>query len=151
MAAPITISISISASPPKVYQALTESSGLASFWTNDSRAEAVVGSVGHFGFPSGSKLDLRIEQLEPGHRVVLKLLNDVMRGPHWEGTTVIWDLRQADNGSTDLMFQQVGWPPDLPQKAAAGVTYSWVQIIRALKGYAETGVPQPHFVVAVTP
>lgn len=145
MAAPITLATSVNASSEKVFEALTESAGLASFWTSDSQAEPVVGSVARFGFPSGSRLELRVDELDSGRRVVWTLLNDVLRGPHWTGTTVTWDLRAAASGATEVLFQQGNWPKDLPQTELAGLTYAWAQVLRTLKGYTETGTPQPHF------
>jgi uncharacterized protein YndB with AHSA1/START domain len=145
MACPITLATPVGASPEEIFAALTESGGLASFWTSDSKAEPVVGSIARFGFPSGSRLELRVDELDPGRRIVWTLLNDVLRGPHWTGTTVTWDLRTTDSGATEVLFQQGNWPEDLPQTELAGLTYAWAQVLRALKGYAETGTPQPHF------
>jgi uncharacterized protein YndB with AHSA1/START domain len=135
--------VTVSANAETIFEALTTSGGLASFWTSDSRAEPVVGSVARFGFPSGSRLELRVDELDPARRVAWTFLNDILRGPHWTGTTVTWDLRHTDGGATEILFQQGTWPNDLPQTALAGLTYAWAQILRALKGYAETGTPQP--------
>jgi uncharacterized protein YndB with AHSA1/START domain len=144
----IALSVPVAASPDVLYEALTGSAGLASFWTSDSRAEPVVGSIGRFGFPSGSRVELRIEELEPGRRVAWTMLNDTLRGPQWTGTAVTWELRPIDQGLTEVLFQQTNWPADMVEepwyRSLAAVTYAWAQTLRALKGYAETGTPQPH-------
>jgi uncharacterized protein YndB with AHSA1/START domain len=145
MAATITLSVPISASPETVFTTLSESDGLASFWTSDSQAEPNVGSIARFGFPSGSRLELRVEELDADRRIVWTLLNDVLSGPRWAGTTVTWDLRKTDSGATEVLFQQDNWPEATAQIELAGRTYAWAQVLRALKSYAETGRPQPYF------
>jgi uncharacterized protein YndB with AHSA1/START domain len=145
MAAPITLLTSVGASPEQIFATLSESAGLASFWTSDSQAEPIVGSIARFGFPSGSRLEVRIDALDPGHRVVWSPLNDLLSGPRWTGTTLTWDLRKRETGSMEVLFQHGNWPEELPQIALAGFAYSWAQILRALKGYVETGMPQPYF------
>jgi uncharacterized protein YndB with AHSA1/START domain len=148
MAVMIALAISVRASPDQLFAALTESNGLASFWTSDSEAEPVVGSVARFGFPSGSHLELRVDALDPAHHVEWTLLNDVLKGPHWTGTTVTWDLGNTDSGTTEVLFQQRNWPEEMSQADLAGLTYAWAQVLRALKAYVETGTPQPHFATA---
>jgi uncharacterized protein YndB with AHSA1/START domain len=148
MAVAIALFTSVAASPDQLFGALTESAGLASVWTSDSQAEPVVGSVARLGFPSGSRLELRIDALDPGRRIEWTLPNDVLKGPHWTGTTVTWDLRNTDSGTTEILFQQRSWPEEVSQTDLAGLSYAWAQVLRALKGYAETGTPQPHFAAA---
>jgi uncharacterized protein YndB with AHSA1/START domain len=145
MPTPITLSALVSASPEKIFAALTESAGLASFWTRDSRAEPVAGSVTRFRFPSGSRLALRVDELDPGRRVVWIPLTDPLGGPPWTGTTVTWDLRRTDSGATEVIVQQGDWLDALSQSALWGLAYTWAQVLRALKAYMETGTPQPYF------
>lgn len=143
MPAAIALSTPVGASAETIYAALTTSPGLASFWTSDCHVETVVGSVGRFGFPSGSNLEIKIDELDPERRVAWTLLNDLVRGPHWAGTSVSWDLSTLEDGAIEILFQQVNWPKEMPQTALARVTYIWAQVLRALKNYAETGTPQP--------
>lgn len=144
----IALATHVGASAKTLFKALTESAGLASFWTTDSEAQPVAGSVARFGFPSGSKIELRVDELDPGRRVAWTLLNDVLRGPRWTRTTVRWDLTPIADRLTLVVFHQDGWPQETAQPELAGLTYNWARILQALKGYAETGRPQPHFVVA---
>jgi uncharacterized protein YndB with AHSA1/START domain len=145
MATPIILSTTIVASPERIFDALTMSAGLTSFWTNDSRAEPVVGSVARFRFPSGSRLAARVDELKHGRRVVWSPLTDPPGGPHWTGTTVNWELTQMNGGATEVLVEQGAWPDDLPQSALWGLVRTWVQVLLALKGYVETGTPQPYF------
>jgi len=66
MAAAIALAAPVKAEPGVLFRALTEKEGLASFWTDDCDAEPVVGSIGRFGFPSGSNVEVRVDELEPG-------------------------------------------------------------------------------------
>jgi Cupin domain len=70
------------------------------FWTGDSQAEPVVGSVARFGSPTGSRLELRVDELDPGRRVVWTLPKDVLKGPRWTGDDR--DLGPEKEGRTDM-------------------------------------------------
>ena len=145
MACTIAVSTLVGASREKVFEALTESAGLASFWTSDSQAEPVVGSVTRLRFPTGTRLELRVDALDPGHRVVWTPLTTIARPPRWTGTTVTWELKQAENGATEVVVEHGNWPDDLPQTALAQLTFLWAQVLRTLKAYVETAMPQPIF------
>lgn len=149
MAAAIALAAPVKAEPEVVFKALTEKEGLASFWTDDCEAEPVVGSIGRFGFPSGSRVEVRVDELEPHRRVAWTMLTDTLRGPKWTGTKVTWALTPVDGGFTEVLFRQTGWPADLDEgdwhASLAGLTFAWAGVLRALKGYVETGTAQPHF------
>ena len=108
----------------------------------------MVGSIGRFGFPSGSNVEVRVDELEPG-QVAWTMLTDTLRGPRWTGTKVTWELKRGEEGFTEVLFRQTGWPADLDQgdwhTSLAGLTFAWAGVLRALKAYAETGSAQPHF------
>src|SRR5262245_43079650 len=64
--------------------------------------------------------------------------------PWWAGTTIRWEVGPNPEGpGTRLMFEHGGYEPDNP--VIPIVTPAWAQIILRLKGYAETGRPQPFF------
>ena len=148
MGEPLNLSTRIDTSPEEVYAALSQSRGLASFWTTDSQAEPVVGSIARFGFPNGSRLEIRVDALEPGRRVVWTPLNNLLTWPPWVGTTITWDLVRTESGSTNVLFEQ-GYVTDaMPSAEAPGIAYFgpiWAQILQSLKGYVETDTPQPFF------
>jgi uncharacterized protein YndB with AHSA1/START domain len=142
MAAPIVVSARIETSPEKIFAALTESAGLASFWIEDSEGQPILGSVTKMNLPSGSTLKLSVDDLQPGRRVVWKPITEFSRPPSWLGTTVSWDLR-AMGEATEVLFQHAGWPADLPQTALAQLTFLWAQVMASLRAFAESGVPKP--------
>lgn len=65
--------------------------------------------------------------------------------PWWAGTSIRWDLAPGPDGvgGTRLLFSHRHYTPDNP--VIPIVTPVWAQIILRLKGYAETGLPQPFF------
>lgn len=142
MAAPIVVSVPIKATADEVFAAITESSGLAAFWIQDSHAEPVIGSVTRMNLPSGSLLQLRVDKLEVGRRVVWTPISEFSRPPSWLGTTVAWDLT-AKGAVTEILLQHGGWPPDLPQTALGQLTFLWAQVVGSLRTFAESGVPKP--------
>ena len=148
MAAPIALAVSVNAPADRITDALSTSEGLASFWTTDSHAEPHTGSVARFGF-GGPELQMRIDQLDPGRRIAWTCLNDFPMPPgHWAETTVTWDLTQSGDGA-EVLLQHGNWPAPIEQAELAATAYTWALILTALKGYAETGTPQPVF--AATP
>lgn len=132
-----------------LFQALSEKAGLAAFWTDDCDAQPVVGSISRFRFPSGAEVQVRIDDLEPGRRVAWTMLTDTFWGPKWTGTKVTWELKPGPQGFTEVLFRQANWPADLNEgdwhTSLAGLTFAWAGFLRALKGFADTGNPQPHF------
>src|ERR1700730_2456208 len=79
MAAPIVVSVPTNATADQVFAAITESSGLAALWIQDSPARRVIGSVTRMNLPSGSLLQLRVDELEVGHRVVWTPISEFSR------------------------------------------------------------------------
>jgi hypothetical protein len=64
--------------------------------------------------------------------------------PWWAGTTIRFDLADNPDGpGTRLLFSHRDYEPDNP--VIPIVTPAWAQILLRLKGYAETGTPQPFF------
>jgi uncharacterized protein YndB with AHSA1/START domain len=126
-------------------QAISTTAGYASFWTSDCKVEPEVGSIGVFGF-GGSKLEMRLDAVQPGRRIAWTCVNDWPGTPRsWKGTAVSYELTQNDNGFVGVLFQHGNWPAELPQTAIAATAYIWATVLRALKAYAETGKAQPVF------
>ena len=64
--------------------------------------------------------------------------------PWWAGTTISWTLSDnPDAPGTRLLFSHGGYDPDNP--VIPVVTPAWAFIVQRLKGYSETGTPQPFF------
>ena len=62
-----------------------------------------------------------------------------------------WDLARGDHGDVNVLLQHGNWPAAIAHADLAGTAYTWARVLAALKGYAETGNPQPVFTPAPHP
>ena len=135
----ILFEVPINAPSEKLYKALTEQSGLRSWWTLAATAEPKLGTVSEFVFYNGGVvLRLEVDQLDPNRRVVWKAVSGV---PDWPGTSVTWDLVPTETG-TKLLFGHKDFASAEGSLPYTG--YNWAWYIISLKKYAETGVGSPH-------
>jgi len=80
----------INAPIERVYAALTQQTGLASWWTKDTKATPTLGSVAQFGFNNRQIIfRMYIGALEPNTRVRWRCLGD---HPEWTDTEVSFEL-----------------------------------------------------------
>jgi uncharacterized protein YndB with AHSA1/START domain len=133
--------VEVGTDPEAVSRAVSTKEGLAGFWTSRNDARPEVGSEASFGFPSAPvDLKLRLETLEPGQRVRWESLGP---WPYWEGTSIEWQLRPSEAGGTNVMFRHSGWADDYPDWDYASASFVWGQVLARLKGFMESGQPQP--------
>jgi len=134
----ILIEVTVQQSPDKVYKALTEQDGIASWWTTGAKVQPQVGTISEFPFYDGQILmKMEVAELEPQH-VEWKALSGV---PDWPGTRVTWDLSPAEQG-TRVQFGHRDFAStdgSLPFS-----TYNWAWYMVSLKEYVETGTGRPH-------
>ena len=124
------------ASPEKVYDALTTVDGLAAWWTDDTTGSSEVGGVLEFRFPVGG-FDMEVLDRRAPEHVAWK----VVGGPEeWIGTTVEWDLRQ-DGEWTVVLFGHRGWAQ--PGEFMHHCSTKWGSFLLSLKAMVETGVGAP--------
>src|SRR5256884_1821479 len=140
MAGPLMHTVSIDADANKIYEALSTTKGLASFWTADSHAEPKVGSVARFGF-HGPVLEMKVDQLKPGKRVRWSTHSGF---PEWQGTTVTWDIKPAKDGGNEVVFNHEGWPEAGAAADPAAVEHSWGPGGGRPQKYARNGEAAPH-------
>jgi len=136
--------VEIHADPTTLFDAIATQRGQTAFWTTDAVVQPTVGSVASFGFPgTAERMKMRIDRLEPGRVVEWACEGDY---PGWVGTRLTWELRPTQNaGETSLLFRHSGFGDDDTDEQHAHVNWVWGQIVGRLKGYAETGQPQPFF------
>jgi hypothetical protein len=141
--------VDVESDPAAIRGAIATKDGLAAFWTADVEAEPKVGSVAVFRFPAAPvPLEMRVEAID-SDRVVWRCEGDF---PHWEGTTVTWELRPGSPGTgTEVLFRHQGWGDDYPEIEFARVNWVWGQVVARLKSYCESGRPQPFFPAATVP
>ncbi len=133
--------ITIDAAPDRVFDALTLSEGLQSWWSRDSSATPEIGSVAVFKFVQGTIVfRMRIEELVPGKRVAWLCQGDLQE---WEGTQLTWELEPTEGGGTDLRFAHKGWASTEGEYPRCNTT--WGHLMHVLKDYAEGKPVEPHF------
>jgi hypothetical protein len=137
----IRMQFDIAADPGVVRRALTTQDGIASWWSSKTELDG-----------SDRSQTLRVwfpdvpEAFEFAARETADTIDWVTGGfpPWWAGTTVRWGIGAGpDDGGTQLRFEHRDYDPENP--VIPIVTPAWAQIILPLKGYAETGRPQPFF------
>ena len=132
--------ITINAPAKQVYDAITTGSGLRQWWTADSVAEPLVGTIAEFGFFNRKTVfRMQIEELTPAKRVVWSCVG----GPdEWKGTRLTWDL-STKGETTKVIFQHGGWASTEGDFGRCNST--WGALMYRLKGFAEGKSPGPHF------
>lgn len=124
------------ATPEKLYDALTTVEGLAGWWTEQTTGDAGLGGKVEFRFPDGA-FEMEVEELRPRERVVWR----VVGGPdEWVGTTIEWDLRQ-DGDWTVLLFAHRGWRE--PVEFMHHCSTKWATFLQSLKALVEGGDAAP--------
>lgn len=128
----------IKAPPGKVYQALTESKGLANWWTRHVNAEPRINSIAQFAFDHGKTvLRMKILRLLPNKTVVWHCVGG---HPEWEDTQIYFDLMPTREGCT-LIFAHRGWKR--PTGSFARCSFDWARYLMSLRSYIEKGKGYP--------
>ncbi len=127
----------IKASPEKVYRAITEQEGLASWWTRETIAKPQVGSVAEFKFGNQYHNKMRIIRLEPYKIVEWEC---IMGDKEWIGTTFYFELI-LNGENTSLRFTHGNWKE--MTDFFASCNFHWGHYMRSLKDYCETGKGEP--------
>jgi uncharacterized protein YndB with AHSA1/START domain len=128
--------VGITASPAKVYDALTTVPGLARWWTTDTSGDGD-GTL-RFRFGDVGGFDMKVVALEPDTTVEW----EVVEGPaEWVGTTVSFELSQEGEW-TIVLFAHAGWRE--PCEFMNHCSTKWAIFLMSLKSLVETGVGAPH-------
>jgi uncharacterized protein YndB with AHSA1/START domain len=130
--------IGIESSPDKVYHALTDETGLAGWWTTNTKSSAMVGSIDRFRFGEKGFNDMEVVELVPGKRIKWRCVDGA---PEWIGTELTFDLRQ-ENGRTIVLFAQRGWKE--PVEFMHYCSTKWAVYLLSLKSLCETGKGAPY-------
>ncbi|WP_327261444.1 SRPBCC domain-containing protein [Streptomyces sp. NBC_01232] len=128
--------VGITASPEKVYEALTTVEGLAAWWTTDTSGTG--DGVLEFRFGDVGGFDMKVLDLQPDARVRW----EVTDGPaEWIGTTVDFELAREGEW-TILLFTHAGWRE--PVEFMSHCSTKWAIFLMSLKSLVETGTGAPH-------
>jgi uncharacterized protein YndB with AHSA1/START domain len=126
--------IGINSSAHKVYQALSEESGLAGWWTKNVTASPTVGAVDQFRFGDRGFNDMKVIELVPGKRVKWQCVDGAKE---WIGTELTFDLKE-DSGVAVVLFAQRGWKE--PVEFMHYCSTKWATYLLSLKSLCETGI-----------
>ena len=133
----VLMQFDVDAEPDVVRRALDTEEGIRSWW---SKRTDLDGDGLHVSFPDQPR------PFEFEVRDGADQLDWVTGGfpPWWAGTTIRWVVEpNPEKPGTRLHFSHRDYEPDNP--VIPIITPAWALIIQRLKGYAETGEPQPFF------
>jgi uncharacterized protein YndB with AHSA1/START domain len=135
----IAMQLFIDADADTVYQGISTTEGIRSWFTTTATADEGVGGRHELSFPGVPEpWRLAVTEAEPGKRLVLAGEN----GP-WHGTVQTYELLPRPEGGIELRFTHSGFPA--VDDAYRNFTYGWATKFVQLKQYAETGAPAPFF------
>lgn len=117
---------------PQVYHALTDTKGLANWWTRHVNAQPMVNSIAQFTFDHGKTiLRMKIVKLIPNRQVVWHCMSGY---PEWEDTQISFDIEATKEG-TLVHFSHRGW------KRTSGTypkhNFEWAKYLVSLRNYLE--------------
>lgn len=122
----------ISAPREKVYEALTNISGLGQWWTAETTGNAGEGGTIQFRF-GGQGPDMKVTSLQPNEKVSW----ECVESPHgWVGNTLSFMLDDND-GKTRVRFAHEGWQQE--DDFYAICTFTWGRYMESLRQYCQTG------------
>ncbi|MHC4946613.1 MAG: SRPBCC family protein [Planctomycetota bacterium] len=127
----------IKAPAEKVYRAVTEQEGLASWWTRETTASPEVGTIAEFKFGDRYHNKMRIRELRPDEYVEWECLEG---DAEWVGTIFTFELEKEGN-DTKVRFAQKNWKE--ASDFYAHCNYFWGLYMKSLKDFCETGKGDP--------
>jgi uncharacterized protein YndB with AHSA1/START domain len=143
----INTTIDITASPAKIYEALTTTPGHRGWWTTDCEIGKKVGDPAVVRFnPMGggsgtTEMQFRIDRLAPGEAVEWTCTGE-KNNADWQDTRLAFRLRSAGEGRTAVELVHSGFAARTPVYEAC--VKGWAYFMQSLKQYAETGTGTPH-------
>lgn len=123
--------------PQKVYRALVEQKGLASWWTDDVTAKPEENTIAEFNFGNRYHNEMIINRLVENRLVSWECR---VGDPEWIGTTFSFDLEERGN-DTILRFCHGNWRELTDFYASCN--YNWGYYLGSLKKYCEEGKGYP--------
>jgi uncharacterized protein YndB with AHSA1/START domain len=132
--------LTIEAVPQRVWDALTQPEEIGHWWTNDLNVTQEVGSLAEFRFGEWGDFVVQFEVAELSLNDKVRWISRRGPAPHWEGTSVTWQLTPVHNG-THVVFNHNGFAQvDSRYKMTRAW---WEHFLISLKSYLETGKGTP--------
>jgi uncharacterized protein YndB with AHSA1/START domain len=137
--AQIRLSVSIDASPERIYPLIAMARGLSRWWATDITETAETVELGFFNRATVYRLQF-VRGVEP-REAEWRCLT----GQEWAGTRLLFGLTQT-NGKTLLRFTHADWKAETDYFVAC--TTTWGELMYRLKATAEGRAPGPLFSAA---
>lgn len=137
-------SLTLSATPPAVYAALTTPEGLRGWWSEDCEVDTKVGGKLFFRFGPNFK-GMRIEKLEPGKLVQWQCtharIDALTNKDEWLGTQLVFSINAIAGGGARLDFEHIGLVPAL--ECYTLCEGGWQHFLASFRQYVEAGRGTP--------
>ncbi|MEH7451916.1 SRPBCC family protein [Gottfriedia acidiceleris] len=129
--------ITINGTPEKVFEAITTTEGIKSWWSTDAKAEPQLGSITEVAFYNRQAVfQLKVDEIEPGKLLEWTAIHDM---PAWKGTKIRFELNVNENGATILNFNHSGF--ESMEGPYAMINTTWGTLMYILKQYVEGNNP----------
>lgn len=133
--------VHILASDEEVFNAISQQSGIESWWTDHCKMATQEGQTSTFWFDNQENMFvMRLQKSLPNRRIFWIC----EQGPEeWIGTELWWEIQPDDNGHCILDFKHMNWEKDTGLFPLCNST--WGTLMQQLKIYCETGEQKPWF------
>jgi uncharacterized protein YndB with AHSA1/START domain len=128
----------IDAPPDKVFEAISRSEGLDTWWTKGSDVNPVAGGIYTLDFGPGYIWKAVVTEYVKGKAFELKMTE---ADADWLGTKIGFILI-IDQGKTEVNFYHSGWPQKNEHYKIS--SYCWAMYLRILKRHVEYGEWVPY-------
>jgi uncharacterized protein YndB with AHSA1/START domain len=133
----------IDADAATVYRAISTSEGVRGWFTSEAEIGEGPGARHRLSFPDiPAPWELSVDRAEEPRTLTLSV---VVGPPHWTDTTMTYEIVDRPEGGVVLNFDHTDFAT---VDDVRHWTIGWVDKILSLRKYAETGVPDPCFVVS---
>jgi len=122
----------------KIYNAITQQEGLASWWTTETVAKSEIGSIIEFRFTKNYKKGMKILNLEENKIVEWECIDG---DQEWLGTKIKFEIIPKEE-STDIKFYHTDWREITDLYGICN--YHWGLYMKSLKAFIEEGKGNPH-------
>ena len=131
--------IQVQASPEKVFEALTTTSGLSAWWTPATGSGEAGGEL-RFWMHATDPCVTRVDEATPAHSVRWTVTECAFE-PDWVGTRPSFTITALGDGTSQLHFRHHGLTAELDciERCISG----WNHFIESLRQYVETGRGNP--------
>jgi len=131
--------ITIKSSPEKIFQAITTSEGLDSWWTKQSAGIPKMGEEYRFYFTKGYDWFAKVLMIMENKQIMFKMIH---ADPDWIDTLLTFTIIKKNDNTCLLRFDHTEWRSI--NDHFRRTSYCWALYMRGLKKYVEEGLITPY-------